>query len=228
MLYGERGNPRLRAERATHYNVAIEHLIGNNTRVLAEFYDREDKELIFGLEDILILDGEVSFISLPFNNSVRGYARGFEVSLHRRSANRLAGWLSYSYSATRLRDRVTGFSFISDFDQRHTISGYGSYRLTETLNLSAQWRYGSGLPMVGFLQEIGEQLFLASERNRVRLPDYSRVDFRISKSFHFKRSKLTLIGEVLNVLARENVRQDGFGRQKLLPFLPSLGIAFEF
>lgn len=164
----------------------------------------------------------------PLQNSLRGYARGFELSLHRRSANRLTGWLAYSYLKTRFTDEGAGFNFAGDFDQRHTISAYGGYRLTNTLNLSAQWRYGSGLPMVGFFREESGQVALGSERNRVRLPAYSRLDLRINKAFYFKRSKLTLSGEALNALARDNLRQDGRRREKLLPFLPSVGIAFEF
>ncbi len=227
-LFGSRGNTHLRAERSTHYNASVEHLIGDRTRIVAEVYDREDKDLLFSLRDSLIRNGQLTFISFPFQNSLRGYARGFELSLHRRSANRLTGWLAYSYLKTRFTDSITGFNFAGDFDQRHTISAYGGYRLTNTLNLSAQWRYGSGLPMVGFFREEGGQVALGSERNRVRLPAYSRLDLRINKAFYFKRSKLTLSGEALNALARDNFRQDGRGREKLLPLLPSVGIAFEF
>jgi hypothetical protein len=82
--------------------------------------------------------------------------------------------------------------------------------------------------MVGFFREENGQVVLDSEPNRVRLPTYSRLDLRINKAFYFKRSKLTLSGEVLNALARDNFRQDGRRREKLLPFLPSVGIAFEF
>lgn len=227
-IFGFGGNTRLRAERATHYNMVVEHLINDKTRIAAEVYDREDRDLLFRLNDVLIRDGQVIFLNSPFRNSLRGYARGFELSVHRRSANRLTGRISYSYSKARLKDKEAGFDFASDFDQRHTISTYASYRMTDTLNLSGQWRYGSGLPMVGFFQEVDGQIVLGSERNRVRLPVYSRLDMRISKAFYFKRSKLTLSGEVLNALGRDNFRQDGRGREKLLPFLPSVGVAFEF
>lgn len=227
-LFAIRGNPNLRAERSTHYNASIEYLFREDTRVVAELYDREDKNLFFSLSEPFIKSGQLAFISFPFRNSLRGYARGFELTLHRRSANRLTGWISYSNCRTRLTDDVSGLRFVSDFDQRHTVSTFGSYRLTNTLNLSAQWRYGSGLPFVGFFQESNARLVLGSERNRLRLPAYSRVDARLNKAFHFKRSKLTLSGEVLNLLGRENVRQDGRGTEKLLPLVPSLGVTFEF
>lgn len=227
-LYGSRGTQNLRAERATHYNVSIEQLIGSNTRILIEGYDREDKSLLFSMNDFLRRDGVQTFIDFPFRNSLKGYARGFELSLHRRSANRLTGWLAYSYTKTRLIDDVTGLRFVSDYDQRHTISAYGSYRLTNTFNLSGQWRYGSGMPMIGSSNDLNHQFTVLSERNSVRLPVYSRLDLRASKAFYFKRSKLTILGELINALGRDNFRQNGRRVDKLLPLLPSIGISFEF
>jgi hypothetical protein len=227
-IFGSRGNANLRAERSTNYNIRAEHLINPQTKIVIEAYDREDRNLLFSLDDSLIQNGQPTFISAPFSNSLRGYARGFEFLLHRRSANRLTGWITYAYSTTRLHDRITGLSFVSDHDQRHTISAYGSYRFTNTFNLSGQWRYGSGLPMAGFFREVDGRLIIGSERNSVRLPAFSRLDLRAGKAFHFRRSKLTLTGEVINVFARDNYRQDGRRREKLLPFLPSVGVAFEF
>lgn len=227
-LYGARGAAKLRAERATHYNLSIEHLFNDQTRLVVETYQRTERNLLFSLNDTVVRGGQTTFICFPFTNSLSGYARGFELSLHRRSANRLTGWLSYSFATTALRDRVTNFRFVSDFDQRHTVSTYGSYRLTDTFNLSAQWRYGSGLPLVGFYQFVNARVVAGAERNRLRLPAYSRLDLRVNKAFYFKRSKLTLSGEVLNLLGRDNYRQDGRNREKLLPLLPSVGVAFEF
>jgi len=237
-LFGFEGNPNLRAERATHYNASIEHLLAANTRVVVELYDREDRDLFFSLNNLVEIEGEVTFLQSHIRNSLRGYARGVEFSVHRRSANRLAGWVSYSYSKTRLTDAITGFNFPSDFDQRHTLNIYGTYRVTPTLNFSTLLRYGSGLPMVGFFRRLEPNLFPGSERflvpgsdrNRIRLPAYSRFDVRVNKAFYLRRSKLTLSAELINALGRENIRQRGLtpDREKLLPFLPSAGVAFEF
>jgi hypothetical protein len=239
-LFGRLGNTGLRAEHATHYNLSVERTFGDRMRVLAEIYDREDSNLVFSLSEPRIEAGRLTFTEFPFRNSLSGHARGLELTLQRRSANGLTGWISYSFSKTRLRDTQSGLSFPSDFDQRHTVNVYSSYRLTETFNLSGQWRYGSGMPIPGFFQEIGPDLFLASERNRVRVPAYSRLDVRASKAFLFDRWKLTLTGEVLNVFNRRNVRYAGFegffgvngqvfgNLDRLLPFLPSAGIVIEF
>lgn len=46
---------------------------------------------------------------------------------------------------------------------------------------------------------MGTEYFLTNERNLARLPYYNRVDVRLSKAFLFKKWKLTLTGEVINV-----------------------------
>lgn len=238
-LFGLLGNRSLRAERATHYNVSVERAFGERTRLLAEAYDREDSDLLFSLSEPRLDSGSITFAEFPYRNALRGHSRGVELTLQRRSANRLTGWLSYAYSKTRLRAEQTGLDFAGDFDQRHTLGTYASYRFTETFNLSGQWRYGSGQPIPGFFQLTEGALSLGSERNRIRFPAYSRVDVRVNKAFLFKKSKLTLSAEVLNVLNRENRSFLNFGGvgpggrvfgsfAPSFPILPSVGIAFEF
>ncbi len=240
-LFGFLGNPDLNAVSAAHYNVSIERSLGSRTRLLAEVYDREERNLIFSLSEPRIEAGRVTARADLFRNSLDGYARGVEISLQRRSANGLTGWISYAYSKTLLRDKRDGLSFPSDFDQRHTLNTYGSYRFTETFNISGAWRYGSGVPWVGFLQSEGGIISLGSERNRIRVPDYSRVDLRANKAFLFKKWKLTVSGEVLNVLYHKNefnvqsnfVRFRAAGRfinglRESFRILPSVGVAIEF
>jgi outer membrane receptor protein involved in Fe transport len=240
-LFGFFGNPDLRAESATHLNVSLERSLGHRTRVVAEAYDREDRDQIFSLSEPRIKAGQVTAEANPFRNSLRGYARGIELTLQRRSANGLTGWVSYAYSRTLLKDRQDGLNFVSDFDQRHTLNMYGSYRFTDTFNLSGGWRYGSGLPWVGFLRKEGSNIFLGSQRNRVRVPAYSRVDLRASKVFLIKKWKLTVSGEVLNLLHHQNefnvqsnpIRFRATGRfitglRESFRILPSVGVAIEF
>lgn len=240
-LFGLLGNPNLRAERATHYNASVERTFRDRYRALVEVYDREDNNLLFALADPRLVGGSVTFSALPFRNLVRGHARGMELTLQRRSANGLSGWVSYSYSHARLHSGESSLlTFNSDFDQRQTVNVYGSYRFTETFNVSGQGRYGSGLHIPGFFSQQGTSLFLAGERNLIRLPAYSRVDLRANKAFLFEKWKLTLSVELLNVLNHKNLRLpiiDGilpntgqvlyhFG--ETMPVLPAVGVAIEF
>lgn len=242
-LLGVNATPGLRAERSTHYVLSIDQPFGERTRLRVEFYNQEERSRIFSVRTSTRL--EQGQIVLPqrgpvLENSVRGYSRGVEISLQRRSANRLSGWVSYAYSHSRLRDLSSNLHFDSDFDQRHTANVYGSYRLTSTLNASVKYRYGSNFPAPAFLSMADSRFFVSSEKNRVRLPAYSRLDLRVNKAFHYRRWKLTLYGEVTNVLGTKNYRYTDFNsfnfrtgqvfvsRDTLLPFLPVAGMTIEF
>jgi hypothetical protein len=137
-------------------------------------------------------------------------------------------------------DRLTLIHFPSDQDQRHTFNGYLSYRLRPSINLSAKFSYGSGFPVPGFFTLQDGNYYLASEQNRVRLPDYQRLDIRMNKSKVLKHGKMTLFVEAVNVLNHANYRFDSYNgydpstRQayislsEMFPILPSAGITFEF
>lgn len=240
-VFGFFGNAKLRADEALHYNFSVERRLGRRTRILGEFYDREDRRQAFAFYEPLLVNGTGTIYGLPYRNVVRGHARGAEMTLQRRSANGLTGWLSYAYAKTAYVDAADGLRFPSDFDQRHTVTAFGSYRFRPTFDVSSQWRYGSGVPVPGFIHYDGRNLELAAERNASRLPEYGRLDVRANKAFLFKKWKLTLSAEVLNVLNRANVisistdpiriftsgrfragLESSFGR------LPSISIAFSF
>ena len=238
-IFGRIGAFSLRAERATNVSGGVEALVGDRVRVSAEVFDREDADLFFSLSEPRLEGGFVTFAQGQFANSLSGHARGFELTLQRRSANKLAGWISYSYLRTELTDSQTGLSFVADNEQRHLVNTYASYRFTDTWNLSSVFRFGTGAPIPGFFRQVGGNYFLSDQRNKVRLPNYARWDVRVSKAFLFKRWKLTVTGEVLNVLNRNNLRYEGFdgfdlngrvfGRlARVLPILPSAGVVIEF
>ena len=238
-IFGRLGSRSLRAERATNVSGGVEALVGDRVRVSFEVFNREDANLFFSLSEPRLDGGFVSFGEFPFRNSLDGHARGFELTLQRRSANKLAGWISYSYLRTKLTDSQTGLSFVADNEQRHLLNTYASYRFTDTWNLSSVFRFGSGPPIPGFFRQAGDIFFLSDRRNEVRVPDYARLDVSVSKAFLFKRWKLTATGEVLNLLNRNNLRYAGFdnfdlsGRvfgqlDRVLPILPSAGVVIEF
>ena len=238
-MFGRLGNPELKSHHSTHVDAGVERLLGDRTRILAEVFDREDRGLFFSLNEPRLSGGFVHFSEFPFQNSLNGHARGFELTLQRRSANRLAGWISYAYTHTELTDARNSLVFPSDADQRHTVNVYANYRFNDTWNLSSELRYGSGQPIPGFFGQDSQGYFLTEERNQTRVPFYNRIDVRLSKAFLFKKWKMTLTGEVLNVLNRHNLRYAGFdfftfdGRvfgqlDRVLPIVPSAGVVIEF
>ncbi len=129
----------------------------------------------------------------PWQNDVSigvGRARGLELLLQRQRG-RLRGWVSYTLAkAEREYDENLNFGnpFPFRYDRRHELKTALFFRLTERLQLSANWIYGSGaaysfpfefytLPITdpdGNPSEI--EVILDRERNGFRLPAYHRLD----------------------------------------------------
>ena len=249
-LYGEFGTPALRPERATHFSLALEQMLADKFRVRVEAYDRQITDGVFSAESefrAAYPNGPVLYPGLGpiLANSLRGYSRGFEFTLQRRSANRLSGWVSYTLGYSRFVDKTTNAHFWGDFDQRHTVNMFGSYRLSQTINVSGNARYGSGFPVIGYLgQPImygGKAYFpIVSVRNDTRNPAYFRLDTRVNKAFYRKHTKITLYGEVINLTDHSNYLYWGFvpdyvsygyiaaGRGTIMEILPSVGVSVEF
>jgi hypothetical protein len=236
-LYSRFGRTTLLPERSSTTSIAWEQKIDDRTRVRAEVYERLDRDLIFRpLYEPRILDGRVygGNLAAPVTNSLRGYGRGMQVFLQRRTANGLTGWASYSYGVARLRNGP------SDFDQRHTANIYLSYRLRPTVNLSGRWTYGGGFPLRGFYQGTEAAFFLSTQRNQLNMPAYHRMDFRANKTFIRRGWHITLFAEVVNLYNHENVRFDDargidartgsvrLGFDRLFPILPSAGLSIDF
>lgn len=236
---------RLLPERATHLEASFEQRLNDRTRLRLEVYDRQDRDLLASpLLDMRLLSNlTVSPASptAPLRNSERGYSRGFQVFLQRRSANGFTGWVSYAYGRAVVRDGDLQQKFPTDYDQPHTFNAYGSRRLRPTVNLSARFTYGSGMPLPGFyLQKQDGTYWLSQNRNGLRAPAYQRTDLRLNKAFVHKRSKTTLFGEIVNLTNHHNRDFDSPGPYDVMtgrtypnfysmfPILPSAGVVLEF
>jgi hypothetical protein len=242
LLTSPLGSRNLLPIRSNHLLGAVEQRLSARTRIRAEYYNRADRDLPFQpLYDPRLLNGKlvVPPASPRYLNSLRGYARGFEVFVQRSSANGATGWISYAFGRTGMRDAVTNNRFPSDYDQRHTLNLYGGYRLKPTVNLSAKVSYGSGFPIPGYLQQVGTLYYLSSVRNQLRLQPYMRTDVRVNKSWTKAKWKVNLFGEVINLTNRTNYLYESFNGYNsktfqayltldtMFPILPSAGIVFE-
>jgi hypothetical protein len=239
-LFGKR---TLLPERATHYEAALEQRLDQRTRLRLEFYNRQDRDLLARPEfDARLLPNGRIFNPLTnaaILNSQRGYARGVQFFLQRRTANGFTGWISYAFGHAEIRDSVLRLSFPSEYDQKHTVNLYGSYRLRPTVNLSGKWTYGSGFPIPGFYRYAGGLYYLSPLRDGARMPSYQRADARLNKAYVFDKWKLTLFAEVVNFTNRRNKQFDSYNGYNsrtfqafpsfftLFPILPSVGVMLE-
>ena len=231
-------------ETANSYDLGITQPITKTIGVQVNaFYRSEYDVLRLNGEDRVdpITGARVVQTTFPvYSPTLDGTSRGAELVVMRRAPNGLSGWVSYSWARTHYRDWLTGETFDGDFDQRHTFNVFAQQRLSYRMTVSGKLRVGSNVPLVGYFEgtTVPDALKLFTLRNDVRLPMYARLDLRANRTFTFQRSRLTLFVEVMNVLARSNLRQtDGSIRlnldavgfvDRLLPRVPSAGLLFEF
>jgi hypothetical protein len=254
-LYGAFGNRSLQAERATHETFVIDQSLSEKLRLHVELYNRQEHGDIYSplTEFRLLANNQVGFpvLGSVLANSLKGYARGFEVSIQRRSANRLSGWIAYARSYSKDWQPNTSLNFQGDYDQRDTFSVYGAYRITRSIDVSGDARYGTGQPIPGFLAPLFQPLSgssssvlfqLSNSRNTLHQDDFFRSDVRVNKVFTAKHFNLTVHGELENLTGHTNYnyygirypgivaasRQVNAIRQSTLPFLPAAGFTFEF
>ncbi|MEP6914423.1 MAG: carboxypeptidase regulatory-like domain-containing protein [Acidobacteriota bacterium] len=241
-VIGALGHAGAPAERATQYDLGFEQRLGASIRWQLTVYDRDERGFFRRSgADTRLVSGRVvrGSISARFEPSLEGYARGVELLVQRKSTSGVSGWASYSFGRSRYRDQLTGESFWSDLDQRHTVNVYLFYRMSDRVSFSAKLRAGSNVPVPGYYAERDGQYFVSDSRNAVRLPTYSRVDLRANRTFNWSRKRLTLFAEVMNVLNRDNVRFTPPGVntrtgqvnglfESMIPIVPSAGILIEF
>jgi len=243
-------------ETSNHLTVAIDQRVGENTRIRLQAFDRQDSwtiGLIQGFNGQVITPPCGGFAPLANSTYQRDYSRGAQLILQRRSANRLSGWLGYTWVTARERQfgvlvPVSPYHFFFDTiyyptleDQRHTLSLFAMYRLRPSLNLSGKFLFGSGFPVPsGTYVQVGTGQYVPVGLNATRLGAYARLDLRTDKDWAFQRWKLTLYGEVLNLTNHYNGRyayESGIdpntGKALVqtlqgLPITPTAGLVFQF
>jgi len=136
----------------------------------------------------------------------------------KRTAHKLDGWLSYTYSRSIVRvngqnswDKINkGEAYPSNFDIPHSLNALINYHFSRRLTLSTITTYQTGRP-VTYLQSIfyynGNPYIEYSKRNKYNIPDYFRVDLSLTIEGNLKKYKLihsSLMFSVYNLTGRKN------------------------
>jgi outer membrane receptor protein involved in Fe transport len=181
----------------------------------------------------------------------RGRGRGIEVILSKEGSGPL--FWSGSYALAQAESRVQGEWIPRTLDQRHTLNVHVAYRFNRW-RLSGAYQFHTGWPvteqeaepeLVGGDSSPWEHLVRREfgPLNAVRLPDYARVDLRISRFFELGRSRLEIFLDIFNLTNEGNIRGYEYfldypwpypsstlrgPGEELLPILPTLGFRWVF
>lgn len=235
------------AQAATHSVLALEHGAPGVLQWRLEAYRKDYSDVrpyftnLFYLSDVLLeLESDRERVSPD-----RARTRGIELSLRRQRPAGISWWATYVYS--RAEERIDGSWRPRSWDQRHAAS-VGLKIPVQSWDVSLAWRYRSGWPVTavgqarGLVNGIPATLPLVTERNNGRTGIFHRLDLRASREVPVPRGRLRIYVEALNVFNRRNeccTQFDFFlnadseiffveNPNEWLPFVPSLGIKWEF
>jgi len=220
----------------------------NNIDLSAEIYYKPMRGMIDFKGGAVIMMNE----SIEKENiSVTGRAWGAEL-MARKAAGNITWSLGYTYSRIMLRSISpheseainSGNWFPASFDRPHDLSVSFNYTVTRRFNFSFNYVYTTGRPVtypVGTYQSGGLWLIHYSDRNKYRVPDYSRLDISARLLGNLRSKKLmnpSWTFSCYNLLGRANVYSEYFipdGRNirayRLSVFaraIPSLSYSFDF
>ena len=135
----------------------------------------------------------------------------------RKSLGKLNGWVSYTWSRSRLREMEDrgvntinhGDWYNAPHDKPHDLKVVANYKFTHRYSISANLDYATGRPVtipVGRYNYDGMRL-VYSERNGYRIPDYFRLDLALIVEPGHYLKQLTHMSVTLgcyNVTGRKN------------------------
>ncbi|MGQ9619853.1 MAG: TonB-dependent receptor plug domain-containing protein [Bacteroidales bacterium] len=220
----------------------------NKIEASAEIYYKKIKNMADFKGGTEIIMNE--FIEWDLIN-VEGKAYGLELML-KKPKGRVRWNIGYTYSRVLIRSTSSigeeiinsGEWFPANFDRPHDLVITFNYLFSRRISFSANYNYSTGRPVTYPIASyaIGDIVLVHySDRNKYRLPDYSRLDLSLKVSGNLRAKKIAnphWIFSVYNFLGRPNVYSVFFRNDKnivkgykLSVFgrpIPSVSFNFDF
>jgi len=232
-------------------------------QVAAGYYRMINKDKIEASAEVYykLIDNMIDFkggTSLLLNENVErdlinveGKAYGIELLL-KKPEGRVRWTVGYTYSRVLIRSKGTfseeiinsGNWFPANFDKPHDLIMTFNYLYSRRMSISANYNFSSGRPVTYPVSSysIGDIVLTQfSERNKYRIPYYSRFDISLKVSGNLKSKKIAhphWIFSLYNVTGRQNVYSVFFRKENntlkgyyLSVFgrpIPSVSFNFDF
>jgi outer membrane receptor for ferrienterochelin and colicin len=223
-------------------------LFRNKIETSAEVYYKKIKNMVdFKGGTSLIMNGDIEKDIV----NVRGQAYGMELMV-RKTEGKLRWSIGYTYARTFLKSTGTfsdeiingGDWFPANFDKPNDLVITFNYLFSRRFSFSSNYTWSTGRPITYPIStyHIGDLLLINySDRNKYRIPDYSRLDLSVRLSGNLKSRKIAhpyWTFSVYNMLGRPNVYSIFFRNEndlikgyKLSVFgrsIPSVTFSFDF
>ena len=235
-ILDETGNPDLKPEESYQVTLGTDIQFTDFFSLdVTGFYKRLTKLVVFEGGDVVGGGSDAAW-----QNNGDGHIYGAEVFLRVEQWKRFEGWIALTLQRSTRRDHLEDDFYLHDFDQPIILDIVASYDLPYGFRIGGRWRYVSGNPDTPILDNIYDAdddsyLPLSGEYNSSRLPDFHQLDIRVDKEFVFRRWKLGVYLDVLNVYNRQNPESTIYNfdyTEKTflfgLPIIPNIGVKAQF
>lgn len=139
----------------------------------------------------------------------RGKATGVDALIRWKPSGAISGWASYSYLSGNVRLRETAVWAPSAIDVRHTFTGVAKLAFGDNWEIGTTTRLATGRPFTPIVgvrdNDDGSRSALYGQTHSSRLPDYMRLDTRLTRLLPTAQGMFVFYIEGLNVLDRRNI-----------------------
>jgi len=183
----------------------------------------------------------------------KGTSYGLEILVEKKSGD-ITGWISYTYANTnrQFENINNGLAYPFKYDRRHTLNIVANYKISEKINISASWVYGSGYPFTmaigkypyiddernSFEPEFYDIAYIYPDKNSFRMRAFHHLDISANFTKKIKRGIRTWSISIYNVYNRQNPfyyymdtdQQNNWRlyQQSLFPIIPSISYSLKF
>ncbi|MFC1492820.1 TonB-dependent receptor domain-containing protein [candidate division KSB1 bacterium] len=208
-----------KSEKSEHIIANLEHQFDNGMNLVLGVYRKNLSQIrpryknFYNTIDVFPEASGDRISYLPH----KGTADGIELMIKNDTGGKISWWGSYVFSEAF--DHFSYYKVPKLFHQKHTIDFNLNYRPDDNWRFNLSWIYHTGWPFTDatvsyqteYFPGIGKILYtkvrVVPERyNSERLPDYHRMDLRLTRNFKFRNGNLGVFFEVINAYDRRNIR----------------------
>ncbi len=202
--------------RSRQWATGVEWDIDKGTSFSVEAYYKQQRHILTYKENSGLFNIERNWSTNLVDGD--GHSYGMELFFHKK-VGRLSGWLGYTLSKTVNQfDEVNqGHSFNANYDRRHDISFFNTYRFNDGIDLSFNWVFGTGYPVTLPTQKYYSPNLptqtensnnsghdLIEGRNNFRMPAVHRLDLGLNFISQKKWGTRIWSFGVTNAYSRQN------------------------
>jgi hypothetical protein len=175
----------------------------------------------------------------------KGWSYGAEFFIQRKKG-KTTGLIGYTLSWTNRQFENLNFgnTFPYRYDRRHDLKMAVVHKLTDRIELSADWVFGTGqaitLPVEKYMDDNGNEIQVYQKRNGFRMANTHRLDVAATFTKVKKRYTRSWVISIYNVYNRQNPfyiylgttetppYKPVFKQVSLFPIIPSISYQFKF